>query len=284
MLQKDRHPNLDFFVADFSYWAIKDDMASMEHPMFSLSKKKDFAIRRYTHNGVSIVIEPSREYGMPTIWDKDILIFCCSQLVEGMRHGRDPKREIVFGVYDFLVSTNRSTGKKGYDAIVEALQRLGGVRLTTNIETGGEIEDRGFTLIGEWEASFEEYNDRIRHVMIELPRWLYRAVTSHELLTLHKNYFRLGKGIDRRLYELCRKHCGHQPKWEISLPLLYKKSGARDAIRNFRLAVKHLAELNYLPEYRLRFHPKEDKLTVYSTGPKGSLREINDRLDDAVKA
>ena len=78
MLQKERHPNLDFFVADFSYWAVKDDMASMEHPMFSLSKKKDFAIRRYEHHGASVVIEPSREHGMPTIWDKDILIFCCS--------------------------------------------------------------------------------------------------------------------------------------------------------------------------------------------------------------
>ena len=283
MLQKNRHPNLDFFVADFSYWAIKDDMASMEHPMFSLSKKKDFVTRRYAHNGASIVIEPSHEYGMPTIWDKDILIFCCSQLVEGMKHGRDLKREIVFGAYDFLVSTNRSTGRNGYDAIVGALQRLGGVRITTNIETGGEIEDRGFTLIGEWEASFEEYNDRIRHVMIELPRCLYRAVTSRELLTLHRDYFRLGKGIDRRLYELCRKHCGHQPKWEISIDTLHKKSGARDAIRNFRLAVKNFATMNYLPEYRLRFHPKEDKLTVYSTGPKGSLREINDRLNESAK-
>ena len=38
MLQKDRHPNRDFFVADLTTWAVKDDRTSMEHPFFSLSK------------------------------------------------------------------------------------------------------------------------------------------------------------------------------------------------------------------------------------------------------
>ncbi len=37
----DRHPIQDFFVADILDWALKDDRHSMEHPMFSLSKKPD---------------------------------------------------------------------------------------------------------------------------------------------------------------------------------------------------------------------------------------------------
>ena len=97
-------------------------------------------------------------------------------------------------------------------------------------------------LIGEWEAAYSLKEDRIRHIFIELPRWLYRAITNFEVLTLHRNYFRLDGGLERRIYELCRKHCGHQPTWSIGLELLYKKSGSRAPVRNFRHAVKELAK------------------------------------------
>ena len=53
MLQKQRHPNLDFFIADLTTWSLKDDQASMEHPMFSLAKNPDTAIRHYEQNGVA---------------------------------------------------------------------------------------------------------------------------------------------------------------------------------------------------------------------------------------
>ena len=41
MLQRDRHPNLDFFVADMWAWPVKDDQMSMEHPVFALGKITD---------------------------------------------------------------------------------------------------------------------------------------------------------------------------------------------------------------------------------------------------
>src|SRR5467141_940063 len=73
-LLPDRHPNRDFFVADILDWALKDDRHTMEHPMFSLSKKPDRKIRHYEHNGSTVTVEPSVR-GMATIWDKDILIY-----------------------------------------------------------------------------------------------------------------------------------------------------------------------------------------------------------------
>jgi len=277
MLQKARHPNRDFFVADLTTWTVKDDQASMEHPFFSLSKSHDTAVRYYEHHGKTITIAPSA-HGMPTIWDKDILIYCCSQLIEGMKLGREAKREVIFPTYTFLVSTNRSTGKQGYDLVIHALKRLAGVEITTNISTGGEIEDRGFHLIGDWEAAYSLQEDRIRHIFIELPRWLYRAITNFEVLTLDRDYFRLDGGLERRIYELCRKHCGHQSTWSIGLDLLYKKSGSRAPLRNFRIAIKKLAESNHLPDYRLRFTPEDDKLTAYLRSHKGGLREYKDVL------
>jgi hypothetical protein len=59
VLRADRHPNLDFFVADIWAWSIKDDQATMEHPFYSLSKKPDHAIRHYEHNGNTVRIMPS---------------------------------------------------------------------------------------------------------------------------------------------------------------------------------------------------------------------------------
>lgn len=278
MLHKDRHPNLDFFIADLTTWTLKDDQASMEHPMFALAKNPDIAIRHYEHNGNTITLAPSA-YGMPTIWDKDVLIYCCSQLVEGMKRGREPQQIVHFTAYDLLVSTNRDTSKHGYELLRKALERLAGVRITTNLLTGGVRERMGFGLVEWWRIVERSPTDsRMVRIEVKLSDWLYRAITSYELLTLHRDYFRLDGGIERRLYELCRKHCGHQPTWSIGLELLYKKSGSRAPLRNFRLAIKQLTESNHLPDYRLRFDPQEDQLTSYLRSHKGGLREFKDVL------
>jgi plasmid replication initiation protein len=278
VLQKDRHPNLDFFIADLTTWNLKDDQASMEHPMFSLAKSPDTSIRHYEHNGNAITIIPS-VVGMPTIWDKDILIYCCSQLIEGIKQGREPKQIVRLTAYDLLVCTNRSTGQRGYNLLKRAFQRLQGVSITTNITTGGVRVNKGFGLIEWWEIIEKSPIDsRMVRVEVKLSDWLYRAVTNLEVLTLHRDYFRLDGGIERRLYELCRKHCGTQPTWSIGLELLYKKSGSLEPLRNFRIAIKKLAASNHLPDYRLRFNVEDDKLTAYLRSHKGGLRELKDVL------
>jgi plasmid replication initiation protein len=278
VLQKERHPNLDFFIADLTTWTLKDDQASMEHPMFSLAKSPDTTIRSYEHNGNTVTLAPSA-YGMPTIWDKDVLIYCCSQLIEGIEEGREPQQNIHFVAYDLLVSTNRDTSKHGYELLRKALERLAGVRITTNIVTGGIRERQGFGLL-EWWRIIEKSptNSRMVRVEVKLSDWLYRAITNFEVLTLHRDYFRLDGGIERRIYELCRKHCGTQPTWSIGLELLYKKSGSKEPLRNFRIAIKKLAASNHLPDYRLRFNVEDDKLTAYLRSHKGGLRELKDVL------
>jgi hypothetical protein len=79
-LLPDRHPIQDFFICDVTDAIPKDDMGSMEHPIFSLATKPDVHIREYEHKGVKITILPSA-LGLATIRDKDVLIYCISQLV-----------------------------------------------------------------------------------------------------------------------------------------------------------------------------------------------------------
>jgi len=252
----------DFFVADILDAAPKDDMASMEHPLFAL-KAGDMRVRTYERNGVTVTVKPGYG-GCATIHDKDVWIYCISQLVEAMNRGREVSRVVRFTAYDFLVSTNRRTDGDSYQRMAEALGRLRGTSIETNIETAGIREREGFGLVDSWRVVEKDNGGRMVAVEVELPRWLFRAVEARHVLTLSRDYFRLRKPLDRRIYELARKHCGAQPKWCVSIKTLHEKSGSTDALRNFRGAVKALAESGELPDYRMVFAAESDTVTFYA--------------------
>src|ERR1017187_8027044 len=132
-----RHQQHDLFVCDVADAILKDDMASMEHPFFSLSKKPDTTIRRYENGDRWVEVVPSVK-GLATIYDKDILIYCISQLIAKINEGVAPSPYVKIVAKDLLVFVNRSIGGKDYDALVDALQRLDGTRIRTNVRTGGE--------------------------------------------------------------------------------------------------------------------------------------------------
>ena len=130
-LRPERHRQGDFFVADLHGLSAKDDVASMEHPLFAL-KAGDRAIRRYERNGSSIEVQPGAK-GQATIHDKDVWIYCISQLVHALDRGReDVSRTVRFTAYDFLVATIRDVGGRAYkllgDALNWALGEFGRIR------------------------------------------------------------------------------------------------------------------------------------------------------------
>ena len=90
-------------------------------------------------------------------------------------------------------------------------------------------------IIDSWAVIEKSHTDeRMIAVEITLSKWLFNAVQAHEVLTIHKDYFRLRKPLERRLYELARKHCGHQAKFPIGLGLLREKIGSHSILREFR--------------------------------------------------
>ena len=93
---------------------------------------------------------------------------------------------------------------------------------------------------------------------------------------ISKNYFRLRKPIDRRIYEIARKHCSSKYSWSISLEKLHKKTGTTDAIRNFRIAIKSLSESDVLPGYKLMFDRESDMVTFYNRQPK--VKSLTDQF------
>lgn len=256
-----RHINRDFFACDLfdGVPCFKDDQASMEHPIFSLSTKPDMRVLHYEHNGNSVTIQPSYT-GLATIHDKDILLYCTSQLRAAINEGQEPSQYVRFTAYDLLVSTNRTTSGIGYERLSAAFDRLRGTTIITNIKTGNIQIEKGFGLIDSWEIVKETPNGRMIAVEVKLSDWLYNAILSNELLTINRDYFRLRRPLERRLYELARKHCGNQKEWKIGLEKLHKKIGSNSPIRRLRLNIRQVIESNHLPDYSVKI---EDDLVIF---------------------
>ena len=245
-----RHPTHDLFICDVLDAIPKDDMASMEHPIFSLATKPDTRILKYEHKNVAVEITPSAR-GLATIFDKDILIYCISQLMAKKNAGEPLAQTLHLNAHDLLVWTNRETSGDAYRRLKEAFDRLSGTRITTNIKANGEEITEGFGLIDSWRIIRETQSGRMSEMKVNLSDWLYRIIQGSEVLTLSRDYFRLRKPTDRRIYELVRKHCGEQDEWRISLELLQKKVGASSHQWEFKSMIRELVERDHLPDYRI---------------------------------
>ena len=267
-----------FFVCDILDALPKDDMATMEHPVFSLATRPDLRILSYAHNGVEITVTPSVR-GLATIHDKDILIYCISQLMAALNAGRAVSRSLTLIAHDLLAATRRETSGDAYRRLCLAFERLAGTRITTNIAMGETETTQGFGLIDGWQIVRKTRGGRMISVSVTLSDWLFRAVLSKSVLTLSREYFTLRKPLERRIYVLARKHCGRQESWRVSVETLLKKSGSNSPRRVFRAMLREMIAADGLPEYRLseepgdliRVHLRAAVLESGAGGPPGSL-------------
>ena len=255
-----RHPNRDFFTCDIfdSMPGFRGDRASMEHPIFSLSTKPDMRELHYEHNGNSVTIKPSGD-GLATIHDKDVLLYVVSYLYAARKEGREVQQRVRLTAIDLLVSTNRRTGGIEYARLEEALNRLSGTRILTNIKTADTLITKNFGLIDEWKAVRRNgFDGRLIALEIKLSDWFFNSLLANELLSISRDYFRLRKPLERRLYELGRKHCGEEDYFAIGLDKLRKKTGSKSGDRKFKQLIKRIVDTdrreNHFPDYSLNLN------------------------------
>lgn len=251
-LLPERHPQGDLFVCDIFDAAPKGDMASMEHPIFSLSTKPDTRLRRYENGSVFVEITPSVK-GLATVHDRDVLIYCISQLMAGLRQGRKIEKTIRLKAFDLLTATNRQTNGQAYEGLKAALERLRGTNISTNITTGGKEQFDVFGLIDKARIVRETRDGRMLDVEITLSDWVFNAIAGREVLTLNRRYFQLRKPLERRLYELARKHCGKQKEWKIGLEALREKTGSNSTAKEFKRLISSIIKddqrHDHMPDY-----------------------------------
>lgn len=276
-LLPDRHPQQDLFVCDIVDAVPKADMGSMEHPVFSLSTKPDMRPREYRHGETFIKINPSVN-GLATVHDRDVLIYCISQCVAALNEGRQVNRKMKIKAYDLLVATNRQTSGRGYELLKDTLRRLQGTQIETNIKQGGQEKFSVFGLIDRADVVRETRDGRMQEIEITLSDWVFDAIENNHVLTLNRQYFQLRKPIERRLYELARKHCGKQEKWTIYLDTLAKKTGSSSSDKEFKRMISKVIRDNddqsYIPDYTfsltgdlLTVRPKRKQMNTFSLAP-----------------
>lgn len=262
-LLPERHPQREMFICDVADAVLKDDMASMEHPFFSLSKKPDTAIRRYENGDKWLEVVPSVK-GLATIYDKDVLIYCISQMIHKANNEGPLSRQVRINAHELLVFTNRSAGGKNYEQLRDALDRLDGTRVRTNVQTADKRIDEGFGLIESYKIVRSENSGRIVEMTVTLSEWVFNAIEANEVLTIDPLYFRMRKAIERRVYEIARKHCGKQKSWSIAIPHLQKKCGSRAPAKGFRHDIKNLVSHDHLPQYAMSYDAERDIVTFHN--------------------
>ncbi len=267
-----------FFIIDVFDGSFKNDLASMEHPLFAL-KAGDTRTRVYEYNGNTVTVSPNI-VGCATIHDKDVWIYCISALMAAINRGQPIYNTIRFTAYDYLISTNKDVGGDAYRRLKETLDRLAGTRIITNIKTGGKVERKNFGLLDQATIIYEDENDEnspMIAVEVTLPEWLMRSIYAKQIKTISPDYFNIRSPIERRIYELCAKHCGKQASWSIEIKNLYAKSGSSANIREFRRTIKALIQRNDLPDYRLSYDAEKDLMKVKNRsikGLKGLIKKI----------
>lgn len=258
---------LDLFVANLLDYNLKDDTATMEAPLFSLTTKPDMDTWKWISPDKKkwLEVTPS-SIGRATIHDKDLLIYLTSQLVAAMnvaaRTGtKMPGRRIRFTLHDFLIATGRDTAGKAYTSVESTLDRLSGTRLKTNMEMGNIDRRSSFGLIERSDYIIEtdsKGNKRMTSIEVTLSQWLYQALEQKNILTITPLYFTLRKPLEKRLYELARKHVGEQAEWIIKEDNLLEKTGSKANIREFRRMLTAIITDDSIPDYRMARY-KSDK-------------------------
>lgn len=293
-----KHQQIELFLADeIEISTIRDEIASMEHPFFAL-KSGDCKTREYVNGNTTITIR-STDLGIATIFDKDIWIYAISKLQQAINNGEAVVQKIYFTPYDFLVTTNREIGGKTYKDLEKALHRLKGTVITTNIKYNeNKQETISFGLIDSWRI-LEEKKGKLDIGMIEvvLPNWLLEALKKKKILKISMDYFRIRKAINRRIYEIARKHCGNQYDCEISLEKLHLKTGSTASKAEFKRSIKNLVKDNKLPDYEVIFNNVREIITFKNRNPnevkankmeslkkgKNILKQIKKQIEDSSK-
>jgi plasmid replication initiation protein len=267
---------IDLFVESLVSAPLRDDRATMEFPFFALQKRPLLTPILYQDGNVSIRISPG-ERGIASIWDKDVLIYLSSLINAKIERGEEVSRTVRIAAYDMLRVTRRHTGKNGYQEMYDALFRLRSTTITTDIQSGGERETRGFGWIDSFRILTKENKAGSRVMQgleITLNDWTFRAlVKDRRVLSINPAYFDLTGGLERRLYEIARKHVGRQAEWKVSLLLLAKKCGTMQRnLRRFKFDLKELAELDRLPDYQMFLvndHSSPTTKALQAVGMKG---------------
>ena len=181
-----RAQQIEMFLPYLADLPLRDQREMMERPFFSLAKAKRVKPIDYRSPDGKLWVHVSAnpDYGMATIWDADILIYCASMLADMARRGvNDVPRTLHLMPYDLLRAIGRQPTGRAYELLGQSLDRLVSTTVKTNIraDAGMPAGGRGrreatFSWLDGWTQLVDEKTERSRGMTIELSNWFYEGV------------------------------------------------------------------------------------------------------------
>jgi plasmid replication initiation protein len=251
---------IDLFLPYLADISLRDQREVMERPFFSLAKSKRLKPIDYTSpdGKVWVHVSANPDYGMATIWDADILIYCASMLNDmKSRRINDIPRVLNIMPYDLLRSIGRPPSGRSYELLGGALDRLQSTTVKTNIRAEHRRETT-FSWLDSWSQLIDGKTGRSRGIQIALSNWFHDGVLMNGgVLAIDRSYFDITGGRERWLYKVARKHAGGagETGFAIAMPTLFEKSGAEGQYRRFKFEIAAIVKRNELPGYSLSLEP-----------------------------
>jgi plasmid replication initiation protein len=233
---------------------IRGERSLMAFPFFALAKNAWMKPLTYATPTVTIEVRPSAR-GVATIYDKEIVLYIASLMAAKMEAGMEVSQDFTFTAHDLFTVTGANHSARTYARLSDALERLQGTQIRTNIEAGGEGEEGFFSWLSEARLQYARSGKgekRLKAVRVRLCDWLFRAILRDgQVLDYAHTYFQLGP-IERRIYEVARSSCVEGEPLEIDLDLLRHQIGFQNPLSNFRIAMRQIAGANIVPDYDIR--------------------------------
>lgn len=242
---------------------IRDIMNLMDTPFLALSKNRKKPITYENPDGTRKTrISAHSECFLASIYDWDIIIFVAGKIQDIINKRSDiPPRTITIPRHEILKALHKHNVNTQQKELEKSLHRLKRTAIDTTIcnEDGRYKADFGF--IDSWE--YTERKDK-KEMKITLSQWLYDLIcTEGALLKVDTAYFEITSGLKKFLYRTARKCVGYnKDTWELSIKMLYEKSGSEQEFKKFKSDLKRAILDNDLPGYSMEWIERGEKTLI----------------------
>lgn len=262
----------DLFAVDSPLLGdIMGERTVAEFPFFALKKTKQVEPMIFSADGVTIELSAGR-YGIATIYDKEILLYVASIITDLLDRGGTPGRTIRFTAHDLFRITGTNVGARSYTYLIDALRRLRGTVVETNIATGGEETETNFSWLDQFKVAYAKDakgERRVKFIEVTVCDWFFRAVQRDRRLAAYDlGYFSLSP-IERRLYELAMFNCHGGTTFRLELTDVAERMGCGTGrLRATRAEITRISEQDTLPEYSIALVSQKVPSSVPRAGRK----------------
>jgi plasmid replication initiation protein len=233
----------------------------MAYPYFSLTKQKRTKALHFVNQtgDIEIKVEGIASYGIANIHDADILLWLSAEIRRHYERTGEVIYRVLFSPHKMLKQIGRGKGGAQIKRLPKALKRLSRTHIETTVRTEHQEKASDFSWLIGWHTSVNrQTGEPTKLWSATVHPWLVQGIIQdHNILTLNPDYYRLSSGLEKRLYQIARKHAGKQSfGFVISMETLHAKVGSGGVLKYFARDVRTIAhETGCLLEYRISVVP-----------------------------